>query len=186
MRRKSVLVLCLALVGVLALVAAGCGGGGKKSAATTTEAVTTEAATTEATTTEATTTEAVTTEAATTEATTTSNLSGISGKCKEFADLGQKFSAAFSGSANGGDVKKQAALFQQLADKAPSDIRADFQLIAKYFSKVAEVAGGLKAGTTPDAATIAKLQKLQTEVDQTKLTQAGQHISAWAQKNCKA
>jgi hypothetical protein len=184
MRRKSVLVLCLALVGVLALVAAGCGGGGKKSAATTTEAVTTEAATTEATTTEATT----TTEAATTEATTTSNLSGISSakNCKDLKDLSQKFSAAFSGSANGGDVKKQAALFQQFADKAPSDIRADFQVIAKYFSKVAEVAGSLKPGTTPDAATIAKLQKLQTEVDQTKLTQAGQHITAWVQKNCKA
>ena len=183
MRRKSVLVLCLALVGVLALVAVGCGGGGKKSAATTTEAVTTEAATTEATTTEA-----VTTEAATTEATTTSNLSGIASAkdCKDLTDLSQKFSAAFSGSANGGDVKKQAALFQEFADRAPSDIRADFQVIAKYFTKVAEVAGSLKPGTTPDAATIAKLQKLQTEVDQTKLTQAGQHISAWAQKNCKA
>jgi hypothetical protein len=184
MRRKSVLVLCLALVGVLALVAAGCGGGGKKSAATTTEAVTTEAAATEATTTEA-----VTTEAATTEATTTSNnLSGLASAkdCQDLKNLSQRFSAAFSGSSKGGDIKKQAALFQEFADKAPSDIRADFQVIAKYFSKVAEVAGGLKAGTTPDAATIAKLQKLQTEVDQTKLTQAGQHITAWAQKNCKA
>ena len=185
MRRKSVLVLCLALVGVFALVAAGCGGGGKKSAATTTEAVTTEAATTEATTTEA----ATSTEAATTEATSTSNnLSGLASAkdCQDLKNLSQRFSAAFSGGAKGGDIKKQAALFQEFADKAPSDIRADFQVIAKYFSKVAEVAGGLKAGTTPDAATIAKLQKLQTEVDQTKLTQAGQHITAWAQKNCKA
>jgi glutamyl/glutaminyl-tRNA synthetase len=63
MHRKSLLVLCLALVGVFALVAAGCGGGGKNSAETTTEAVTTEAVTTEAVTTEAATTEAATTEA---------------------------------------------------------------------------------------------------------------------------
>ena len=183
MRRKSLLVLCLALVGVFALVAAGCGGGGKNSAETSTEAVTTEAATTEAATTEA-----ATTEAATTEETTTSSLSGIASAkdCQDFANLGKKFSTAFSGSANGADLKKQATLFKELADKAPSDIRADFQVIASYFSKIADVVGNLKAGTTPDAATIAKLQKLSTEIDQAKITKASQNISAWAQKNCKA
>jgi hypothetical protein len=182
MRRQSLLVLCLALVGVFALVASGCGGGGKNSAETTTEAVTTEAVTTEAAT------EAVTTEAATTEETTTSSLSGIASArdCQDFANLGKKFSTAFSGSANGADLKKQATLFKELADKAPSDIRADFQVIASYFSKIADVVGNLKAGTTPDAATIAKLQKLSTEIDQAKITKASQNISAWAQKNCKA
>ena len=112
MRRKSVLVLCLALVGVLALVAAGCGGGGKKSAAATTTATETTAP---ATTAAATTTEAAaTTEAATTEATTTSSLSGIASakNCQDFANLGKKFSTAFSGSANGADLKKQADALQ--------------------------------------------------------------------------
>jgi hypothetical protein len=186
MRRKSILVLCLGLVGVFALVAAGCGGGGKKSAETTT--ATTAPATTEAATTEAATTEAATTEAATTEATTTtSGLSGITSakNCQDLAALGQKFSSAFSGSANGADVKKQAALFKEFADKAPSDIRADFQVIASYFSKIADVVGKVKAGATPDAATIAKLQKLSAEIDQAKLTQASQNIAAWTQKNCK-
>ncbi len=180
MRRSPLLVLFLALVGALALVAAGCGGGGKKSVETTT--ATAAPATTEAATTEA------TTEATTTEATTTaSSLSGIASakNCRDLANLGQKFSTAFSGSANGADLKKQAALFKEIADKAPSDIRADFQVIASYFSKIADVAGSLKAGTTPDPATIAKLQKLSTEIDQTKLTQASQNIAAWAQKNCK-
>jgi hypothetical protein len=37
---------------------------------------------------------------------------------------------------------------------------------------------------TPDAATIAKLQKLATEIDQKKLTAASTHISASVQKNC--
>ena len=74
------------------LVAAGCGGGSKNTAATTeaatTEAATTEEATTEAATTEAATTEAATTEAATTEATTTSALGGLvaSGNCKDLAE----------------------------------------------------------------------------------------------------
>jgi hypothetical protein len=176
MRRTSIAVLGLSLLAALALVVAGCGGG-KKSAATT-EAATTAAATT---------TEAATTEATTTEATTTTSaLSGLSKNCKDFVDLGQKFSAAFSGTAKSQDVKKQAALFKDFADKAPSDIRADFQVIAGYFSKIAEVAGNLKVGQTPDAATIAKLQKLSTEIDQTKLTQASQHIATWSQKNCHA
>ncbi len=182
MRRKSIAVLVVTMVAGLALVAAGCGGDGSKSAETTT--ATTEAATTEAATTEA------ATEAATTEATTTtaSSLSGLASakNCRDLANLSQKFSTAFSGSANGADIKRQAALFEEFADKAPSDIRADFKVIADYFSKIADVAGSLKAGATPDPATIAKLQKLSTEVDQAKLTQASQNISTWVQKNCKA
>jgi hypothetical protein len=187
MRRKSILVLCLALVGTLALTAAGCGGGGKEGAAQTTAATeTTAPATTAPTTTEAATTEAATTEATTTEATKTSSFSGIASakNCQDLERLGQKFSTSFSGSSNGADLKKQATLFKEFADKAPSDIRADFQVIADYFSKIAEVAGSLKAGATPDAATIAKLQKISTQVDQKKLTQASQKITAWVQKNC--
>jgi hypothetical protein len=38
-------------------------------------------------------------------------------------------------------------------------------VVADYFSKIADVAGNLKAGQTPDAAAIAKLQKLSTEID---------------------
>jgi hypothetical protein len=183
MHRKSILVLCLALVGALGLVAAGCGGGGKKSAGETT----TTNETTASATTEATTTEAATTEATTTEATKTSSLSGIASakNCQDLERLGQKFSTAFSGTSNGADLKKQATLFEEFADKAPSDIRADFQVIASYFSKIADAAGSLKAGAKPDAATIAKLQKLSTEIDQAKLTQASQNITAWAQKNCR-
>ena len=183
MRRRSIAILGLSLLAALALVAAGCGGSGKKknAAATTTTAA---ATTTQATTTEATTTQATTTQATT----TTSSLSGIASakNCKDLADLGQKFSAAFGGTANGQDVKKQATLFKEFADKAPSDIRADFQVIADYFSKIATVAGNLKIGQTPDAATIAKLQKLSTEIDQTKLAAASKHIATWSQKNCHA
>ena len=178
MGRKSLAVLGVSLLAALALVAAGCGGGKKSSA--TTEAATTEAVAT---------TEATTTEAATTEATTTtSNLSGLasSKNCRDLAGLSEKFSNAFSGASNSQDVKKQAELLKEFADKTPSDIRPDFQVVADYFSKIAEVAGSLKTGQTPDPATIAKLQKLSTEVDQTKLTQASQHISAWVTKNCHA
>jgi hypothetical protein len=192
MRSTRLTALCLALLAALMLVAAGCGSSSKNSAATTeaatTEAATTEEATTEEATTEATTTEAATTEAATTEATTTSALGGLvaSGKCKDLQNLGQKYSAALSGSGAGTDLKKTAQVIQEFADDAPSEIKADFQVVADYMSKVADVAGNLKPGQTPDPATLQKLQKLATSIDTQKLTQASQNITAWVAKNCKA
>ena len=135
MRRKTILALGLTLLAMLMLVAAGCGGGGSKNTAATTEA-----ATTEATTTEAATTEAATTEAATTTATTTPDLSGIAsaGNCKELADLRSKLSTAFSGSATPDDIKKEAAVLNEIADKAPSEIKADFKTMAAFVAKVAD------------------------------------------------
>jgi hypothetical protein len=191
--RRSTLVLGLVVIGVLGLVASGCGGGKKKAAAATT-AATTVATTTEATTTQAATTQAATTQAATTAATTTaattttSNLSGIASaaNCKQLADLGQKFSSAFTGAASGQDLKKEAELLKEFAAKTPSDIRPDFQVYADVVSKIADAYGSVKPGSTPDPATLAKLQKLGTEIDQTKLTAAAQHITTWVTTNCHA
>jgi hypothetical protein len=195
MRRTSIAVLASTLLAVFALVATGCGGGGSDNAAatteaavTTTEAATTEAVTTEEATTEAATTEVATTEETTTEATTTSALSGLfsSGNCRELAALGEKFSSAFTGAADSQDLKKQAQLLKEFADKTPDDIRPDFQVIADYFSKLVGIVGNLKAGQTPDPETLAELQKLSTQVDTAKVTQASQHIEAWVTKNCHA
>ena len=184
MRRMSTLVLGATALAVLAFVAAGCGGGGsKESAATTTTTEETVPATTEAATTEATTTAPATTQATT----TTSNLGGLASakNCRELAELGQKFSAACTGAANGQDLKTEARLLKEFADRTPSDIRADFEVLADYMTKVADAAGGLKPGQTPNAQTLAKLQKLATEIDQAKLSTASKNISAWVQKNCK-
>jgi hypothetical protein len=184
MRSTRITALCLALLAALMLVAAGCGSSSKNSAATT-EAATTEATTT----TEAATTEEATTEATTTEAaTTTSALGGLvaSGKCKDLQDLGQKYSQALSGAGGGTDLKKTAQVIKEFADDAPSDIKPDFEVVADYMSKIADVAGNLKPGQTPDPATLQKLQKLATSIDTQKLTQASQNITAWVTKNCKA
>jgi hypothetical protein len=188
MRRTSILAVGSTLLVALALVAAGCGGG-SKSSATTEAAATTETTTEAATTSEAsTTTEATTTEATTTEATTTTDLSGIAsaGNCKELADLGQKFSQAFSGAASSQDIKKEAELLKEFAAKTPDDIRPDFQVYADFVAKLADAYGNLKPGSTPDPAAIAKLQKLSTSIDQTKLTAAGEHITTWLQNNCRS
>jgi hypothetical protein len=187
MRRTKLSALAILLLAALALTAAGCGGSSKNSAATT-EAATTEATTTEEATTEEATTEEATTEAATTEATTTSAIAGLvaSGKCKDLANLGQKYSEALSGTGGTQDLKKTAQVVQEFADEAPSEIKGDFQVLAAYLTKVADVVGNIKPGQTPDASTLAKLQKLSTEVDAQKLTQAGTHITAWVSKNCHA
>jgi hypothetical protein len=186
MHRRKLAVLCLALLAALTLVATGCGSSSKNSAATTEAATTEVATTTEDATTEEATTEETTTEATTTKATTTSALGGLvtSGKCKDLANL-QKYSQALGGTSGNQNLKQTAQVVQQFADKAPSDIKADFQVYADFLSKVASVAGDLKPGQTPDAATLAKLQKLSTEIDTQKLTQASQNITAWVAKNCK-
>ena len=183
MRSTRLMALCLALLAALLLVAAGCGSSSKNSAATTEETTTEVATTTEAATTEVSTTAATTTQAAT----TTSALGGLvaSGKCKDLANL-QKYSQALSATGGAQNLKNVARVAQEFAAKAPSEIKADFQVYADYLSKVADVVGNVKPGQTPDAATLAKLQQLSTSIDTTKLTTAGQHISAWVAKNCHA
>lgn len=185
MRRKMILVLGLSVLALVVLVAAGCGGDSKNAAATT-EEVTTEAVTTEEATTEETTTEAATTEAATTEATTTESGGTVvsAGDCKELADLSSSLSTAFSGTANADSIKKEAAILNQLADKAPSEIQADFRTMAAFVAKVADIYGNITPGQVPDAATLQRLQGLQT--DAAKVTTASQNIAAWVTKNCHA
>jgi hypothetical protein len=189
MRRTKLSALVVLLLAALALTAAGCGGGGSKNSAATTEAAATEATTTEEATTEEATTEAATTEEATTEAaTTTSPIAGLvaGGKCKDLANLGQKYSQALSGAGNSQDLEKSAEVLQEFADEAPSEIKADFQVLADYLTKIVDVVGNLKPGDTPSATQLQKLQELGTSIDTQKLTQASQNITAWVAKNCKA
>jgi hypothetical protein len=181
MRRTTITAFAVMLLAALALLAAGCGGGSKNSAATI------EAATTEATTPEAATTEETTTEAATTEAATTTSLGGIAstGNCKELEDLSTKLSSVFSSTnPNSADIKKEAKVLNEFADKAPSEIKSEFKTVAQFVDKVADIYGNVKPGQVPDAATLQKLQGLQGDAQ--KVSAAGQKIAAWAQKNCHA
>ena len=171
MRRALFLLIPAAVIG---FVVAGCGGS-KESAGTTTRAG--GFSTVEATTTQG------TTPATTPKTTPTSTLASAK-DCKDLEELGRKFSSAFSGAANSQNLKKEAELLKQFAERTPSDVRADFRLVADYMSKVADAVGGVKPGQTPSAEALAKLQKLSTQIDQAKLTAASAHISAWVQKNC--
>jgi hypothetical protein len=180
--RRSFSFLVLALTLVLGFAVAGCGGGGKKSSSGTTAA----AATTEAATTEAATTEAATTAAATTTKPPNVTTFATSGNCREFANFASNVGKAVSGTGVP-DLQSVAKAIDRLADKAPSDIRSDFKVLADAYDKIAAALKGvnLQSGKAPSADAIAKLQKLQTEINQQKLTTASQHIEAWVQKNCK-
>jgi hypothetical protein len=186
MRRTTITALAVMLLAALALLAAGCGGSSKNAAATT-EAATTEATTEAATTEEATTEEATTEAATTTEATSTTALGGIatSGNCKELQDLSTKLSSVLSSTnPSAADIKKEAEVLNEFADKAPSEIKAEFKTVAAFVDKVADIYGNVKPGQVPDAATLQKLQGLQGDAQ--KVSAAGQKIAAWAQKNCHA
>lgn len=190
MARRVMMLLAIASLGVLALAFAGCGS--SKSAATTeTTAATTTETTTEATTeaTDTTATDTTATDTTATETTDTTSTSGTgsfadAGNCKEFAEFGQKISSAFTGTGDA-DLQKVADELDQMAAAAPSDIKPDFQTIAGGYRQIADALNGvdLTSGKTPDAATIAKLSRLSTQLG-TKMSTASQNIATWAQQNC--
>jgi len=169
MRRKPVQILVLVLVALLVVTAAGCGK--KKSSTTTT--------TTEATTT---TTAATTTSAGTTTSSSGSGLGALAGSCSEITGLGQAFAQALQGS--GGDISKVVAALQKFADGAPADIRPAFETVAAGFAKIADALKGVKAGSVPDAGTLAKLTQLASSLNSAAFTKAVADIETWAATNC--
>jgi hypothetical protein len=181
MRWKAIRIATVVAVSGLALVAAGCGSSKKSSAPTTT---TTEATTTESTptTTETTTTTEATT---TTESTNSSTTNFAKGPCK---DLAQKAQSAMTAAGAKGDVGAAAKALKAVADQAPSEIKGDVVTIADVLQKYADAlkSAGYTPGQVPSAAQATRIaaaaQSLQGE--QAKLTQAEQHITAWARKNC--
>ncbi|MGA9761981.1 MAG: hypothetical protein WBQ14_06125 [Gaiellaceae bacterium] len=146
--------ICAVLVGLLIVVAPGCGSS-KKSAATT-KATTTEQATT---------------------STTSTSAGGLNLTNKDCANLlaaQSTITKAASGTLPS-DISAQLAALDTLAKTAPKAIRGDFQVLAQAGSKLAAL------GSNP---TPAQLQQLVASLDIAKLTTASQHIGAWAQANC--
>jgi hypothetical protein len=153
--------ICAVLVGVLLVVAPGCG---SKKKSESTKAATTQAATT--------------TEKATT--TSSGGLSLNSKDCQNLAAASKTLSNAVSGKVPN-DMNTQVARLQALAKVAPAEIKGDFQVLAEAGAKFASL--HIQAG---HSMTPAQLAKLLSQIDVTKLSAASQHITTWAQKNCTA
>jgi hypothetical protein len=177
-------------LGVLAFAAAGCGGDDSSSEAaadTQVEETATVDTTAEDTMTEDTTAED-TTAVDTTESTDTSgdiDLGDLSGDCLQFAGVGAKIAQAMSGA--NADISKTADLFDELVASAPDEIKGDFQVIAEGVTALAAAMKGIdfKAGATPSADQLAKMQTALASVDSAKLQTASQHIEAWSKEHCK-
>lgn len=153
--------ICAVLAGLLLVVAPGCGS--KKKSASTTKATTTEVTTT------------------TNQTTTKSGGNALSGNdCQKLAAASQTLGNVTSGKVPS-DMNAQVARLKALAAVAPAAVKGDFQVLADAGSKFAQL--NLKQGQTP---TPAQLQQLLATLDIQKLTQATQHISAWAKANCSA
>jgi hypothetical protein len=208
MRLKWIWVLSVIALAGFALAAGGCGGKGGSTTTVTVESAmtdTTETATTMTETAETDTTVTDTTETATTVTDTTStettstdaeasgtdttgtpDLSFISSdNCREFAQLASSYASALSG-AGGTDMEQAAQALQEFADKAPDEIKDDFQTLADAYSKIADALQGtdLSSGQAPSADAIAKLQQLSSQIDSAKVAAASSNISAWVTQNC--
>ena len=157
----------------IVIVVAGCGGGGHNSA-TTSSTVTAAAAKAKST-------------ATTAAAAAAAGFAGLAttGNCRQLADLSAQYAQALQG-ASSASVAKTSAVLKQFADKTPSNIRPAFETVASDYAKVASALQGvhLKSGSVPNAAAMAKLAKLGSEINTTQLTQAETKIGTWAQKNC--
>lgn len=172
MPRSNTPVLALVALSLIVVVA-GCGK--SKPAATSTQTSTT------------TTTSSTTPQTTTTTKTATSGLSGIAtaSNCVQLAGLGASLAQAITGTGNT-DVHKTAALLQEFADRTPTAIRSDFQVVAAAYAKIAGALKGvnLGSGKAPSPSVIAKLSQLGAQINSPALQKADTDIQAWAQTNC--
>jgi hypothetical protein len=165
---RSKLLVPSVLVTAAVVIAAGCGGSSKKpSAAATTAPVTT------------------------TQSTTASALPkfATSKNCAQLASLGAKMSQAMAAASGkgGSGLTGEASAFQAMASAAPSEIRGDFQTFATAFNGYAQALAkaGYKPGTVPNAGQLMQMTNAVKAFSAPKLQAAEQHLSAWAQKNCR-
>jgi hypothetical protein len=163
-----------ALLVVLALAGASCGGGGDEASGTTT-----------VTTTDETTTDETTTDATTTDETTTETSGAIgAGDCAQLVDASAELAQAFAAAGATGDFGEASQFFDSF--EAPEEIRGDFQVLAdayvEYIAALQDI--GLESGQTPTTEQLQQLQQALAAIDQPAVAAASQRISAWVSQNC--
>ena len=167
--------MTIAVLLVLALMGASCGGG--DDTASDTDTVVTD-------TTDTTDTEGITAEATTTEDTIDPG-TFATGACAQLVAAATSFSRAFSGSVEG-DADETSELFEQYAESAPDEIKDDLRVLAEAYDEYLEVLAdvNIEPGETPDAEAIASLTAALASVDQEGVAEASANVSAWTTENC--
>ena len=157
--------LTLAVVLVLALVAAGCGGDDETSGDGDTVAIET------------------TTDEDTTEETVGDSLA--SEDCQELISASSALGSAFSG-VQGDDLGESSEAFSEYADQAPDEIRGDLQIMAATYEAYVEAIGdiGLEPGDAPNTEQALEFQQALSSIDLEEFTAASQRFTTWAATNC--
>lgn len=165
--------LVLLLLAVLALAVAGCGGDDSSDAVAEAETAVEET----------TSDDDGTEDVETVPETTDEDIGELGGECAELAGIGAKLSQTLSGQA--GDLDEASKVFDEIAEQVPDEIKADYEVIAENFSKIAEALEGVDLTSgQPDAEAIAKLQELSTTFDSPEVREASSNIEAWVSANC--
>jgi hypothetical protein len=177
------LTIALAVM-ALAFAGAGCGGGDDE-ASTDTDSVTI----TDSVGTDEETTDEDTTDEETTDDGTDTDVTGFdfsSEECQDLVNASAAFSQAFGSAATGEDLSDEAQAFEEFADNAPEEIRADMQVLAGAYAEIIEALGDvdLDPGAVPNAQQAAELTQALASINQAGVSEAGQRISTWAQENC--
>lgn len=171
MNTQRRIVVLVSVLAALLLVAAGCGGSDSSEEATSDE-------TTVETTVE-------TTDEATSDDDSTSAAGVFADEdCLELASIGAKIAQAVDPSGSF-DADEAAAFYDELAAKAPEEIRDDLEVFAGYLAEVAAAIEGidLTSGELPSPDDLAKLEELAQSAD-AEVQEAADNLSAWAEENC--
>jgi hypothetical protein len=172
MRFTAMLVVLCAVIAIVA----GCGSSNSSTSATTTPSGGATASTTPSSASASTSTSAT--------ATSFANVPN----CQALGGLGAKYAQALSAATSGGkyDLKSVAVAYQNLANGAPSEIRADLQLTSQAFTSFAAAFTkiGYKPGQVPTPAQVAGVNTAAQVLSQPSFRSAEQRISVWAHKNC--
>jgi len=171
--------LTIAVVMVLALAGASCGGDDEESSGDE-DTITLE------TTTDDTTTDETTTDAETTDDTDGSG-SLASEECQDLISASTALGQAFSGVQTGDDLSESSEAFTEFAESAPDEIRDDLRIMADTYAAYVEALEdiGLSAGETPSAEQAAEFQQALASIDLEEYSAATQRFTTWAASNCQ-
>jgi hypothetical protein len=163
-------VVTIAVVLVLALVGASCGGDDETAADTDTVVTETEGITAEETTTDE----------------TTDDDGFATSECSSLVAAASSVATAFTATGDASEVEAARAQFEAFAENAPDEIRDDLQVLADAYDEFVEVLAdaGFEPGETPTAEAIQELQDAIAEIDQAEVTAAAANVNAWTTANC--
>jgi hypothetical protein len=161
----------IAVVLVLALVGASCGGDDSDTARDTS--------------TVATETDGITAEETTTEETTDDG-SFATSECSSLVAAAASAATAFSGTGITDDAEETRAQFEEFVQNAPDEIRDDLEVLFAAYDEYAEALADVDvdAGEVPDADTLQEIQAAIASIDQAEVTAAAANVNAWTTANC--